>query len=122
MPIPPMMMKTIGEKQICAKRGGVPFVEAIRPVDFNQCPVGTSPCNPDASPENILCVKEDEECPITTAYIVKAEDVSKVPHERTKLPLSDNSTEYYVVFGKNTDDLPVMEMQLIPMQANYAQF
>lgn len=111
MPIPPMIMKTVGDKQICGRRGGVPFADVVRPDQDGVCPTGTTPCNKNSSPENMICRHSGEECPLTTAYILPTEEISMIPPGRKKHALSE---EYYVVYGKTSDAKPVMEMQLIP--------
>ena len=63
-------MTNLGTVKICGKRGGKPFIEALRPsANAETCPDETIPCSSTTSIENTICVsREDKEaglCPIT---------------------------------------------------------
>ena len=62
---------------ICGRRGGLPFTDTLRPNNDGQCPPKTVPCSTKTSPENTICVEQDESergiadnCPITEIRLV----------------------------------------------------
>ena len=62
---------------ICGRRGGSSFADALRPNSDGQCPPKTVPCSKHTSPENTICVEQDESergildnCPITEIKLV----------------------------------------------------
>jgi hypothetical protein len=59
-----MEISTVAGFKICAKRGGQPFLTAIRPNATSKCPEGTFVCNPDAVIDNQICSNKTEDCPI----------------------------------------------------------
>ena len=70
-------MTELGGVTICGRRSGTPFVDTIRPNTDGECPNKTVPCSRKTSPENTICVEQDEaesvildNCPITEIKIV----------------------------------------------------
>lgn len=70
------MTKLEGET-VCGRRGGLPFVDTLRPNSDGQCPPKTVPCSMNTSLENTICVEQDESecgipenCPITEIKLV----------------------------------------------------
>lgn len=51
----PIKMADLDGVKICGKRGGKPFVDAIRPNSDGDCPSNTVPCSAYTSPENTIC-------------------------------------------------------------------
>ena len=67
-------MTNLNGVEICGKRGGRSFIDALRPTDDNVCPEMTLPCSDITQPENTICVSlEDKDaglCPITEIMIM----------------------------------------------------
>ena len=69
---PPIVMSDLGDFKVCGKRNSIPFISAVRAKSSSskECSEdGFVACNPDASPENIICVKDLAQCGITDIRI-----------------------------------------------------
>ena len=56
LPMAPFAMHSFGNKMICGRRGGTPFINATRPDPVSKlCPIGTSPCSNFTSADNTIC-------------------------------------------------------------------
>jgi len=74
----PFGMNNFGGYSICGKRGGLPFVDADRPISSTgKCAEGLVPCSNHTSVENTICYNNranmrDEVCPITKFILFKS--------------------------------------------------
>ena len=73
---PPLQMTELEGVSICGRRGGLPFVDTLRPNSDGQCPPNTVPCSRNTSIDNTICVEQDEsecgildKCPITEIWL-----------------------------------------------------
>ena len=71
----PVVMTDLGGYRVCAKRGGLPFKDAVRVNVEGKCTqAGFKRCNPDSDVDNAFCVAEGTVCPITSVKFVNSLD------------------------------------------------
>lgn len=97
-----MPLNKLNGHKICGKRGGVSFLNAVRPISSApkngkiSCPDGFEPCDPKGNPEFTICrpvaVNGTDFCPITN--VVFSQDFSKLN------------------FTKKGDAMPMMKFKL----------
>ena len=58
--VEPITMRDLGGVIICGKRGGKPFIEAVRPNSEGICPDFTLPCSTYTSLENTICMTMED--------------------------------------------------------------
>jgi len=69
----PVVMADMGGYRVCAKRGGLPFKDAIRVEDSGKCSdVDFIRCNQGSTKENAICVRKGEKCPVTRIQFVNS--------------------------------------------------
>jgi hypothetical protein len=74
-PMWPVVMTDLGGYRVCAKRGGLPFKDAVRVNAEGKCTkAGFTRCNPDSDVENGFCVAADTVCPITSVKFANSLD------------------------------------------------
>ena len=103
-------MADIDGFKICGKRGGKPFVDAIRPNSEGACPSNTVKCSPFTSLENTICTEDVDlgDCPVTYLRLLK-------PNQEVQDVIVDNvdpvsfieTPEFKLVYSKGFDSLPI---------------
>ena len=69
---PPIVNAQFNGVRICGKRGGLPFMNAVRNQDLvtpDSCPSGYLPCG-SGQVENTWCVESKTECPVTGIRLI----------------------------------------------------
>ena len=77
--LPPVIEGQFFNKRVCGQRGGLPFVDTIRPNRNNTCPEGTSPCSTNTTTQHTVCYPPgqfNQSCPITDFNIVDDSQVN----------------------------------------------
>ena len=92
----PIKMADLEGVKICGKRGGKPFVDAIRPNSDGDCPSNTVPCSKFTSPENTICSEAKEldnhstpvDCPITAVKLLEPDQDELESLDQTFVPFT----------------------------------
>ena len=111
-------MGQFGGKRLCGNLTGYNFLNSKR-VDFvtNECPQGFRPCNPNASPDNIICMEESANENLETKAKQGTSFFSRCPINeiqiRAKTSVPDWKSEVVdrdIDFDKGTDHWMSLEL------------
>jgi hypothetical protein len=120
----PFKMHTFDGKMICGKRGGRPFLEAIRPDPVTlACPTGTEKCSDQTTADNTICfdstLYKEDECPITKfEFINEIGDCSQADSETL-----DFVNGVTLCYSKDADSMPAtaIKVENLPCADPYYQ-
>lgn len=106
-PVMPFSMHSFDDKMVCGRRGGLPFMKAVRPDQFShQCPSGYSPCSIKTKVDNTFCydstLNREHECPVTALEIVQEPADCSLP-EAVKQSFTEG---YSLCYSKDADSMP----------------
>ena len=106
-------MHSFEGKLICGKRGGLPFIEAVRPdIETGECPEEFAPCSLLTSVEHTICydtnMPMEDQCPITAFEFFNKNDVLAIPNP----VVLDFVRDIEFAFSRDEDALPASTIEV----------